>query len=95
MQSDYDKPLNLGTDELVNIDELAEIVIAVSGKTITLVHDLTKPQGVRGRNSDNTRLRAVLHWEPQLTLRQGIVPTYQWIASQAAHAAPDTMVAAE
>ncbi|MGJ4941600.1 NAD-dependent epimerase/dehydratase family protein [Bradyrhizobium sp. HKCCYLS1011] len=95
MQSDYEKPLNLGTDELVNIDELAEIVIAASGKTITLVHDLTKPQGVRGRNSDNTRLRTVLHWEPKLALRQGIVPTYHWIASQTAHTAPGAMVAAE
>ena len=87
MRSDYREPLNLGTDELVSVDELAEIVIGVSGKKIALVHDLTKPQGVRGRNSDNTRLRAVLQWEPQMTLRKGIVPTYRWIAEQTATAA--------
>jgi nucleoside-diphosphate-sugar epimerase len=48
------------------------------------VHDTTKPQGVRGRNSDNTRLRSVLQWEPQMMLREGIVPTYRWIAEQTA-----------
>jgi nucleoside-diphosphate-sugar epimerase len=84
MRSDYDKPLNLGTDELVTVDELAQIVIEASGKTITLQHDRTKPQGVRGRNSDNTRLRSVLKWEPQMMLRQGIVPTYRWISAQVA-----------
>jgi nucleoside-diphosphate-sugar epimerase len=87
MQSEYVEPLNLGTDELVSVDELAEIVIAASEKKIALVHDLTKPQGVRGRNSDNTRLRAVLQWEPQTTLRKGIVLTYRWIASEMAAAA--------
>jgi nucleoside-diphosphate-sugar epimerase len=84
MRSDHRSPLNLGTDELVSVDELAEIVIGVSGKKISLVHDITKPQGVRGRNSDNTRLRAVLQWEPQMTLRKGMVPTYHWIAAQTA-----------
>ena len=93
MRSDYRKPLNLGTDELVSVDELAEIVIGVSEKKIALVHDLSKPQGVRGRNSDNTRLRAVLQWEPQMTLRKGLVPTYHWIAEQTAAAA--SIVAAE
>jgi GDP-D-mannose 3',5'-epimerase len=101
MRSDYQKPLNLGTDELVTVDELAEIVIGASEKNITLVHDLSKPQGVRGRNSDNTRLRAVLQWEPQMTLRKGIIPTYRWIAAHAAAAAaietsmPGAAVAAE
>jgi GDP-D-mannose 3',5'-epimerase len=95
MRSDYRNPLNLGTDELVSVDELAEIVIGVSGKKIALVHDLTKPQGVRGRNSDNTRLRSVLHWEPQITLRKGIAPTYRWIAAQTVNATPGVTVAAE
>ena len=63
----------------------SEIVIAVSEKEIALVHDLTKPQGVRGRN--NTRLRAVLQWEPQTTLRKGMVPAYHWIDEQTASAA--------
>jgi nucleoside-diphosphate-sugar epimerase len=100
MRSDYGQPLNLGTDELVTVDELAEIVIKVSEKKIALVHDLSKPQGVRGRNSDNTRLRDVLQWEPAITLHQGIVPTYQWIAAQTAAASienrvPSPAVAAE
>src|SRR5690606_29563747 len=60
MGSDYVSPLILGTDELVSVDELAGIVIAASGKTVSLTHDRTKPQGVRGRNSDNTLLRNVL-----------------------------------
>jgi nucleoside-diphosphate-sugar epimerase len=96
MRSDYEKPLNLGTDELVTVDELAQIVIDASGKTISLQHDRTKPQGVRGRNSDNTRLRTVLKWEPQMMLRQGIVPTYRWISAQVAgeSAAEDAVAAA-
>jgi GDP-D-mannose 3', 5'-epimerase len=101
MRSDYRKPLNLGTDELVTVDELAKIVIGVSEKEIKLVHDLSKPQGVRGRNSDNTRLRAVLQWEPQMMLRKGIAPTYHWIAAHMAAEAsvekgiPGAAVAAE
>ena len=82
MRSDYGKPLNLGTDELVTVDELAEIVINASEKKIALVHDLSKPQGVRGRNSDNTRLQEMLQWQPRMTLRNGIVPTYRWIAER-------------
>ncbi|MBR0874898.1 NAD-dependent epimerase/dehydratase family protein [Bradyrhizobium tropiciagri] len=84
MRSDYAMPLNLGTDELVTVDELADLVIDISKKRIALVHDLSKPQGVRGRNSDNTRLRSVLQWEPRITLREGLVPTYNWIAEQVA-----------
>ena len=101
MRSAHGTPLNLGTDELVTVDELAEIVIGVSEKKISLVHDLSKPQGVRGRNSDNTRLREVLQWEPGTTLRKGMVPTYRWIAEQVALAAsaemrmPGAAVAAE
>jgi nucleoside-diphosphate-sugar epimerase len=87
MRPNYREPLNLGTDELVSVDELAEIVIAASEKKIALVHDVTKPQGVRGRNSDDTLLREVLQWEPQMTLRKGMVPTYHWIAGQIAAAA--------
>ncbi|PZW38690.1 nucleoside-diphosphate-sugar epimerase [Humitalea rosea] len=82
MESGYNKPLNLGTDELVTIDELVDIVAAAAGKTVRKQHDLSKPQGVRGRNSDNSRLREVLGWEPTRSVRDGIVPTYAWIASQ-------------
>ena len=84
MESDYDRPLNLGTDELVTIDELVDKVAAVAGKRFVKRHDPSRPQGVRGRNSDNTRLRAVLGWEPRLTLAQGCAPTYRWVAERLA-----------
>ncbi len=79
MASDYRLPLNLGTDEIVTIDELVDTVCEVAGKRLRKVHDLGKPQGVRGRNSDNTRLRQVLGWEPSIALRQGLETTYRWI----------------
>jgi GDP-D-mannose 3',5'-epimerase len=82
MQSDYRQPLNLGTDRMVSIDELARIVIAISGKhDLELVH-VEGPQGVRGRNSDNNRLREVLGWEPEISLEDGLEPTYRWIEEQ-------------
>jgi GDP-D-mannose 3',5'-epimerase len=82
MQSDHREPLNLGTDRLVSINELVDLVAAVAGKTIHKRHDLGKPQGVRGRNSDNTRLRQVLAWEPGISLEDGLSRTYGWIAGQ-------------
>ena len=82
MQSDHRQPLNLGRDRLISINDLARIVIAVSGKDgIDLVH-VDGPQGVRGRNSDNSRLRQVLGWEPGISLEEGLVPTYRWIEKQ-------------
>ncbi len=82
MRSNYGQPLNLGTDRLVSIDKLVDIVAAVAGKTIGKRYDLNKPQGVRGRNSDNTRLREVLEWEPDTALETGLTCTYRWIAEQ-------------
>jgi GDP-D-mannose 3',5'-epimerase len=79
MRSDYREPLNLGTDQLVTINQLVDIVANIAGKTIHKRHDLTKPQGVRGRNSDNSRLRQVLGWEPGVSLEKGLGQTYQWI----------------
>jgi nucleoside-diphosphate-sugar epimerase len=82
MRSDVREPLNLGTDRLISINELVDLVAGIAGKTLQKRHDLTKPQGVRGRNSDNTRLRALLDWEPQTTLENGMERTYAWISSQ-------------
>jgi len=82
MRSDYSQPLNLGTDELVTINELVDIVSEIAGKRLTKQHDLSKPQGVRGRNSDNTLLRDVLGWEPTITVREGLQPTYRWIEQE-------------
>jgi len=82
MASDYAEPLNLGTDRLVTINQLIDLVSDVAGKRLTKRHDLTKPQGVRGRNSDNTLLNRVLGWEPSITLEDGLKKTYSWIESE-------------
>jgi GDP-D-mannose 3', 5'-epimerase len=88
MASSYREALNLGTDQLVTIDDLVDLVAKIAGKRVTKRHNLTGPQGVRGRNSDNTRLRETLGWEPSIRLEDGLSVTYKWIASQVrSHAA--------
>jgi GDP-D-mannose 3', 5'-epimerase len=82
MRSGYASPLNLGTDELVTINQLVDLVAEIADKHIIKRHDLSKPQGVRGRNSDNTKLRDVLDWEPRISLKEGLRPTYRWIESE-------------
>lgn len=86
MASDYSAPLNLGTDRLVTVNELVELVAHIAGKRIRKRHDLSKPQGVRGRNSDNTQLRKALGWEPSVSLRQGLTVTYRWIEREVSRA---------
>ena len=81
MRSDYSEPLNLGQDRLISINELADMVAAAAGQQIVKKH-VPGPQGVRGRNSDNTRLREVLDWEPRISLEEGIARTYEWIEAQ-------------
>jgi nucleoside-diphosphate-sugar epimerase len=80
MRSDHREPLNLGQDRMLSINELVDIIAGIAGKKISKRYDLTKPQGVRGRNSDNTRLREVLNWEPAVSLEAGLETTYHWIA---------------
>jgi len=82
MRSRYRDPLNVGTDRLVTVNELVDLVARIAGKTIRRRHDLSKPQGVRGRNSDNARLRSVLGWEPRIALEDGLERTYRWIQGQ-------------
>jgi GDP-D-mannose 3',5'-epimerase len=81
MRSDCREPLNLGQDRLVTIDQLADMVAQAADIRIVKKH-VPGPQGVRGRNSDNTRLRHVLGWEPQVSLERGLAATYQWIEQQ-------------
>ncbi|PYQ82357.1 MAG: NAD-dependent dehydratase [Acidobacteria bacterium] len=81
MASDYREPLNLGQDRLVTINQLADIVCEAAGATLVKRH-VPGPQGVRGRNSDNTRLREVLKWEPRISLEEGLGRTYVWIEEQ-------------
>jgi GDP-D-mannose 3',5'-epimerase len=84
MNSDHAMPLNLGTDRLVSIDGLVDLVCEVAGKNLTKRHLVDKPQGVRGRNSDNSRLREVLGWEPPTPLEDGLRETYFWIEKELA-----------
>ena len=86
VHSDHHEPINLGQDRMVTVDELVDMVATVAGKTIKKRHDLTKPQGVRGRNADLTLMRSVLGWEPQVSLEQGLAATYSWIKEQLDHA---------
>ena len=83
MDSDYTQPLNLGQDRLISINALADLVADAAGITVTKRH-VPGPQGVRGRNSDNSRLREVLGWEPEISLEDGIARTYAWIEQQVA-----------
>ena len=82
MRSDFHEPLNLGSDRLVTINQLVNLVAGVAGKRIRRRHDVTKPQGVRGRNSDNTLLRKTLKWEPEISLEEGLGRTYRWIEGE-------------
>jgi nucleoside-diphosphate-sugar epimerase len=81
MRSDYREPLNLGQDRMVSINELADLIAVIAGQAIVKNH-VDGPQGVRGRNSDNTRLRKVLGWEPEISLEAGLAMTYAWIEDQ-------------
>jgi nucleoside-diphosphate-sugar epimerase len=81
MQSDYGQPLNLGQDRMVTINQLADIVADVAGTSIVKQH-VPGPQGVRGRNSDNTRLKEVIGWAPEISLEEGLARTYAWIEKQ-------------
>jgi nucleoside-diphosphate-sugar epimerase len=82
MASDYHEPLNLGTDRLVTINALVDLITAIAGKRLVKRHDVSKPQGVRGRNSDNTRLFQALRWEPGISLETGLKITYKWIENE-------------
>ena len=84
IHSEHREPLNLGTDRLITINGLVDLVSKIAGKTLVKEHNISGPQGVRGRNSDNTRLRKVLNWEPKIPLEEGLEITYRWIAAQLA-----------
>lgn len=82
MESDFTEPLNIGSDRLVTINKLADIITKISGKTITKSYDLKAPQGVRGRNADLNLMKKVLSWGPHVSLEEGLKQTYTWIESQ-------------
>lgn len=81
MKSDYHQPLNVGQDRMVTINQLADIVCDIAGVRLGRRH-IPGPQGVRGRNSDNTRVKEVLGWAPSISLEEGLARTYAWIEEQ-------------
>ena len=82
--SDVREPLNVGSDQLVTVNELVDIVERIAGVTLKREYVLDAPQGVRGRNSDNTRIRAALGWAPSISLEDGLAATYAWVYDQVA-----------
>jgi nucleoside-diphosphate-sugar epimerase len=97
MQSDFYEPLNLGQDRMVSINQLADMIAEIAGYPIKKEH-ISGPEGVRGRNSDNTLLKKVLKWEPEISLEEGLGMTYHWIetlVSEKLKAAPSRKAAVE
>ncbi len=84
MDSDFADPLNVGSDQLVTINRLVDIAEELAGIKLKRVYNLDAPKGVRGRNSDNTRIRQVLDWSPEISLEAGLERTYSWIHDQLA-----------
>jgi len=82
MESKFSEPLNIGSDRLVTVDQVSDIVIRTSGKKIRKEHDLSAPQGVRGRNADISLAKRVLGWRPKVSLDDGLANTYNWVASK-------------
>jgi GDP-D-mannose 3', 5'-epimerase len=84
MSSDVDEPLNIGSSELVTINELIDRIERIAGISVERRYDLSAPQGVRGRNSDNTRIQQALGWAPDTSLDAGLERTYEWIRDRVA-----------
>jgi nucleoside-diphosphate-sugar epimerase len=82
MESDIHEPLNLGSNELVTINQLVDIVEEIAGVKLQRKYNLDAPKGVNGRNSDNTKILELLGWEPSIRLKEGMAKTYEWIESQ-------------
>lgn len=81
MESDFAGPVNIGSEEMISINDFTEMIIELSGKSLGIRH-IEGPQGVRGRNSDNDLIRERVGWNPRYSLREGIEVTYRWIAGQ-------------
>jgi nucleoside-diphosphate-sugar epimerase len=75
-------PINLGTSEMISINELVSVTEKIGGITLKRTYDLDAPKGVAGRNSDNTMIKEILGWEPSITIADGLKKTYQWIEQQ-------------
>jgi nucleoside-diphosphate-sugar epimerase len=82
MNSNHDEPLNIGSDRAISINELADMIIEISGKKLKKEYDLSKPQGVRSRNADLTLITKRIDWAPKITYKKGLERTYRWIEEQ-------------
>jgi len=82
MRSNFSDPINIGTSDLITIDGLAKLVMEIAEKKLNIVHDVNKPQGVRGRNADITLIKKVLGWEPKISLKDGMTKLYLWVSKQ-------------
>jgi GDP-D-mannose 3', 5'-epimerase len=89
MSSDIVEPLNLGSSELVSINQLVDIVEDIAGVKLKRNYNLSAPKGVNGRNSDNTRIKQLMGWEPSTRLRDGLEKTYAWIHGEITSGARD------
>ena len=93
MDSSFTGPVNLGSEEMVTINQLAELIMDIAGKKLSIKH-IPGPLGVRGRNSDNRLIREKLDWAPSRPLSEGVAKTYEWISGQAAQAREKELAAA-
>jgi len=82
MQSDFSGPVNIGSEEMISINQLVDMVCRIAGKKLVKKYNATKPQGVRGRNSDNRLIQEKLSWQPSRPLEEGLEKTYHWIERQ-------------
>lgn len=82
MTNNFTGPVNIGSEEMVTINQLVELAMEIADKKLKVTHDLSKPQGVRGRNSDNTLIEKELNWKPSYSLRMGLIRTFGWIEEQ-------------
>lgn len=82
MQSDFEGPVNIGSEEMVTVNQLVDLACSIAGKKLIKKYDLTKPQGVRGRCSDNRLIEEKLGWQPKWSLMKGLPETFYWIKDQ-------------
>jgi nucleoside-diphosphate-sugar epimerase len=92
MERGISGPLNVGSNELVTINQLVDIVEDIAGVKLERRYNLSAPKGVNGRNSDNTRIQQLLGWQPSISLRDGLTKTYAWIREQMLTRQPAVLV---
>lgn len=88
MNSDFEGPVNIGSEEMISLNDLAKMVMAISGKKLSIYNKPVSYEGVRGRRSDNTLIKSKLRWAPSRPLREGMAKTYAWIAAEVAKTVP-------